>query len=138
MTPRTSLPSQQQVLAAQTALLAECAELGTRPTVIALARRLGLTNPTFWRHFPQNGEQVAAAGRQRPGKDQAPGRLQTLEQANSGLRRGNHELATALRLAEAVIQRLAVENHQLREQLESARRVTNIDSRREPNHPAAE
>ncbi len=130
MTPRTPLPSQKDVLAAQTALLAECAELGTRPTVIALARRLSMTNPTFWRHFPQNAEQVAAAGRRRPGEDQAPGRLQTLEHHNSGLRRDNSGLTAALKVAEAVIQRLAIENHQLREQLESAHRVTSLEDRR--------
>jgi transposase-like protein len=135
MTPRTPLPNQDDVLAAQTALLAECAELGTRPTVVALARRLGMTNPTFWRHFPQHAEQIAAAGRRRPNEDRTPGRLQTLEEHNTSLRRDNRNLTTALRLAEAVIQRLAVENRQLLKQLEAARRVTNIHERPRPGRP---
>ena len=134
MTERAKLPSHEDVLAAQCALLSECAELGTRPTVIGLAHRLGMTNPTFWRHFPQNAEHVASAGRRRP--DDGPprlGRLQKAESENIRLRRDNQSLTGDLRLAEAVIQRLALENDQLRHDLETARHVTNLDERRRSN-----
>jgi hypothetical protein len=36
-------------------VVAQPRDEGRRPTVLVLARRLGMTNPTFWRHFPQMG-----------------------------------------------------------------------------------
>jgi hypothetical protein len=41
----------------------------------------------------------------------------------------NHELAEHLELAVANIQRLTLENHRLRQQLETATKVTHIDRR---------
>ncbi|GAA4442553.1 hypothetical protein [Phytohabitans houttuyneae] len=138
MTTRTPLPTTEAVAQAHAAMLAECTAQGTRPTVVELARRLGLTNPTFWRHFPDTARDVAAARRNPGHGHERPGRLQRLEDENARLRHTNRELTTTLELAESVIQRLTTDNHRLRQELESINRVTRISDRRLAGTEAAE
>ena len=52
MSRRADLPSRSTVQRALYELLDETSAEGVRPTVVSLARRLGLANTTFWRHFP--------------------------------------------------------------------------------------
>jgi hypothetical protein len=97
---------------------------------LALAARLGLTNTTYRRHFPKLTKQVSAA-RTDPGAPEGtrpgPSPLDTLVARNSKLRRNNRSLTSNLRLAAAQIQRLALDNAQLREALETSKNITRID-----------
>jgi hypothetical protein len=63
-------------------------------------------------------------------------RFDQLKRENADLRRDNHELTEHLELAVANIQRLCLETHQLRQQLEAATNVTRIDPRHRPTAPA--
>jgi transposase-like protein len=132
MTAKDDLPDTDTVLKAKAELLADAYATGERPTVIALARQLGVTNATFWRHFPDIAREVAAAGRNEQRDDHAdrdPSPLRELERQNAQLRRTNHDLRLDIKLAEASIQRLAIVNHQLRRELEAATGVTRIDDK---------
>ncbi len=133
MTRKTALPSNDEVRAAKAELLAHSHTSGSRPTVIGLALRVGLTNPTFWRHFPDIAREVADLGRTQPASAPAPGgaasRLLDLEKRNADLRRANQTLTQHLELAVANIQRLTLDNHQLRKELEAAAKVTRLDTR---------
>ena len=51
MSRKIDLPDQAHVRAVLADMLAEAAAGGAKPSVLALARRLGLSNATFWRHF---------------------------------------------------------------------------------------
>jgi len=51
MTRKIDLPPEQHVRTVMAAMLADAAGGGPRPTVLALARSLGLANATFWRHY---------------------------------------------------------------------------------------
>lgn len=52
MSKRIDLPSEQDVRRVMTEHIEDAASAGGRATVIGLARRLGLSNATFWRHYP--------------------------------------------------------------------------------------
>ncbi|MEU7823025.1 hypothetical protein [Catellatospora sp. NPDC049133] len=133
MTRKVNLPSGAEVEQAKTSVLAAARATGTRPTVVALAGRLGMSNPTFWRHFPDIARELAQLGRtgaaQAPDGDVADSRLEELKQHNARLRRANQTLTEQLEFAVASIQRLAIDNHQLRQELETATRVTHIRRR---------
>ena len=126
MTARVPLPSETQVRQALTELGAQPG--AGQPTVLALARSLGLANGTFWRHFPEIARQVAdqrrACARQdratstsEPSGDNPPSEL-------ARLRRANRELTDQIEVAIAHLQRLTLENHALREELERSRKIT--------------
>ena len=131
MTRTIRLPGEDDVHAAKAELVAQAHASGRRPTVIALARRVGLTNPTFWRHFPDVAREIAALGRTPPATTPTspPHRLLELEQRNADLRRTNQNLTEHLELAVANIQRLTLDNHHLRQELEAAAKVTHLDPR---------
>lgn len=101
MTRRAQLPTEADVRDARDALLVETAANGTRPAVVALAGRVGLSNTTFWRHFPHIAHELADARRQQPtaadptaAPDATPGsataatadQLATIRRDNAGLR----------------------------------------------------
>lgn len=135
MSRKVAVPTEQQARQALAELTAETESAGRRPTVIGLARRLGMANPTFWRHFPDIAEEVRATARaQTPGPG-APGAgpCRELEKKNAALRRANADLTEHLDLAVANIQRLALENHQLRGELEAATKVTPLPTPRSPS-----
>ena len=109
--------------------LSECDDSGKRPSVLALAARLGMSNTTFRRHFPQQAKEISAA---RSGCEPStagraqPGRYEILVARNAKLRRANRILTGNLRLAAAQVQRLSIENARLREALESSSNVSRI------------
>jgi AcrR family transcriptional regulator len=126
---KVALPSEEQVRQALAELTTEATVTGRRPTVLGLARRLGLANATFWRHFPDIAEEVRSTARSHrpvPTGPRADDRYDELQRKNVELRRTNTELSEHLALAVANIQRLALETHQLRQELEVAAKVTRL------------
>jgi len=127
---RVTLPTDQAVQAALQTLLAETAANDTRPTVLELTRRLGLTNTTFWRHFPEIGAQLRDITRTPPqagSSSPAAQRLAHLEQRNAELTRDNRQLTEHLEMAVDHIRRLSLDNHQLRHTLATSSNITPID-----------
>lgn len=108
--------------------LDRAAQTGNRPGVVALARHFGLTNTTFRRHFPDVAKEISAARTASPSEDRARDttRYDRLVARNAKLRRTNQELQAHIKLAAAHIQRLALENTRLTEQLEADAKVTRI------------
>jgi len=132
MTRKIALPSKDEVHHAKTRLLAEACASGTRPTVVTLARNLGLTNPTFWRYFPDTAREIAALTRTpapAPTAEDTTDRLRQLEDRNAALLRTNRNLTDHLELAVANIQRLAIDNQRLRQELEATAKVTHLKPR---------
>jgi hypothetical protein len=127
---KIALPTEEQVRQAMGELAAEASATGRRPTVLGLARRFGLANATFWRHFPDIANEVRHATRTREGTD-PPGasHYEELKNKNAELRRANTDLTEHLALAVANIQRLTLDNHLLREALETTQKVTRLPSR---------
>lgn len=133
MTRRVSLPTESEVRAALAELSAT--ETKGRPTVVALARSLGLTNATFWRHFPEIAQEVADARRSGQRSDTAAGASHTGAAADGGaeiahLRTEKSRLRDQLEVAVAHIQRLTLENRALRDELERATKVVRIPPNR--------
>lgn len=129
MTRKVDLPTPEQ-LATAIQHLRDAAQLhGHRPTVTALAQQLGLSNPTFWRRFPQEAAQIAALG----GAHTAIRQPETFSPANAthndqvaALSRENRQLKQHLEHAIANIARLTLENHQLQRDLEAATKITRL------------
>lgn len=135
MSARVPLPSATEVQQALTELSAQPGD--EQPTVLALARSLGLANSTFWRHFPEIAREVAENRRSTAGADhtadahgQPSDDRPTIE--NARLRRQNRELAGQIEIAIAHLQRLTLENHALREELEQSRTSTRLPQARPP------
>jgi hypothetical protein len=64
-------------------IVEEAGRDGTRRTGLALADRLGLTNPTFWRHFPDIAAELTALARAGQAATQPhPTRSARLQQDN--------------------------------------------------------
>lgn len=124
MSRKIQLPAIATVEHVRSEMSAEAEAAGKRPTVSELARRLGLTNTTFWRHFPQIAADIAALRRSTPAPRPEPADSHTARIAV--LTRDNQELRANLALAIANIQRITIENHQLREQLEQQAKVVHI------------
>jgi transposase-like protein len=124
------LPSEARARTAMEQLLSKARGTGTQPSVLALARQFGLTNTTFRRHFPELAKEIAAARSTPSGEAPAtsPGatRYDRLVARNAKLRRANQGLTDHLKIAAAHIQRLTLENHRLRQELEGAANVTRI------------
>jgi hypothetical protein len=129
VTRRTVLPRLDDV---QLAIKQLTETTGKPPTVLALARHLGLANTTFRRHFPDITTELtqqrspALAG---PDPVAAAGRFEKIQRENAELRRAKLELTEHLDLAIANIQRLTLDNHYLRQQLHTATKVTHINVR---------
>jgi len=130
MTGPADIPAETQVRRVLDAYLAECHDNGKRPSVLALAGKLGMSNTTFRRHFPQHAKEVSEA-RSRPEHpdeaDAQPSPYDVLAARNARLRRVNRMLTGNLKLAAAQIQRLGMENARLREALETSSNVSRID-----------
>ncbi|MET8997137.1 hypothetical protein [Amycolatopsis sp. NPDC004169] len=126
MTRHTGLPTPNDVQATLAAMIRD----GNQVSVLALARRLGLANTTFRRNFPNVVAQLAEQAPAVSGPS-AQARLEgahDLAHANAVLRKQNHDLCRQLNLACAQIQRLALENDQLRELAHAAARVTTLNT----------
>lgn len=134
LTARVHLPSEDRVRS----VLDEVAEQrgSKQPTVVAVANHLGLSNATFWRHFPQIAREIAEQRRTAihtvrdspPGPSDTEGAGPDAEIAH--LRRRNRELADHLEVAIAHLQRLTIENDTHREELEHTRNVARLPTAR--------
>jgi hypothetical protein len=128
VTRRTVLPSHDDV---ELVLRRLTEATGKPPTVLALARHLGLANTTFRRHFPDLTTELTQQRSPAPaGPDPvAASRFEEIQRENTELRRARRELAEHLELAIANIQRLTLDNHHLRQQLHAATKITHINTR---------
>lgn len=131
MSRRVVLPAEPEIREAIARLTA--ADPARPPTVVALARSLGLANATFWRHFPHIAQEVADLRRgslrsPRPAEPSASADTDD-SSAVARLRGDNARLRGQLEAAVAHIQHLTLENLALREELERARKVVRIPSR---------
>lgn len=128
MTRRTVLPSHDDV---QLAIKRLTETTGKPPTVLALARHLGLANTTFRRHFPDITTELTQQRSPAPADSDpvAASRFEKIQRENTELRRARRELAEHLELAIANIQRLTLDNHHLRQQLHAATKITHINAR---------
>jgi len=111
-------------------LLQACQKNGTRPSVLALAARVGPGNTTFRRRFPEIADEIATH-RRPPAHTPAlagPSPYDTLVARNTKLRRSNKELTVQLKLAAAQIQYLAIRNDHLSRALEEHSAVTRLDT----------
>jgi AraC-like DNA-binding protein len=128
VTRRTVLPSHDDV---QLAIKRLTETTGKPPTVLALARHLGLANTTFRRRFPDITTELTRQRSPAPA-DSDPvvaSRFEKIQRENTELRRARRELAEHLELAIANIQRLTLDNHHLRQQLHAATKITHINAR---------
>ncbi len=121
--------TEADVRTALNALCEDAAASGRRPSVLALARRLGLPNTTLRRRFPAICTELATG---RAVAVHAPSTIAdsvtatSLRRENARLRREKENLAANLELAIANIQRLTLDAHHLRQALEHARGVTRL------------
>lgn len=129
------LPSEDKVRAAAGEVIEQARQTGHRPSVLAVARRFGLSNTTFRRNFPDIARELGEHRRQPPTAAEGSiadtveaARELTLLERNAKLLRDNTILAEHLELAVANIMRLTLENCQLRRELEAATKVTTLDS----------
>jgi predicted ArsR family transcriptional regulator len=101
---------------------------GARPTPAAVARHLGLANTTFRRRFPHLVAELAAPTSDNQPSSSRPARTSydQLNDDNAQLREHKRELTEHLEFAIAQLQRLTLDNHQLREQLEAERGITRL------------
>jgi hypothetical protein len=120
VTRRIDRPAPTQVRQA----VAELAQDSDRPpSVVVLARHLGLTNTTFFRYYPDIARDVAAARRAAIASiphPTEPRRQDDLQAHNSELRRTIEELTAQLDLAIANIQQLSIDNDRLRQETGSS------------------
>ncbi len=127
MARRVDLPSIEQIERAKASMLADAHETGQRATVTALAKLLNLSNATFWRYFPDKAREIAAHGRAERTEPKATNKIQQMEEQLAALKRANRDTVAHLQIAVANIQRLTIENQQLRDRLESLSNVRHID-----------
>ena len=122
---RRQLPSDTDV---RTAIEALTAETGQRPSVLALATRLGLANTTFRRNFPGICTELATA-QDTPDATNSPNAYARCLADSARLRRDNRNLTEQLELAIAAIQRLSTDNDRLRTALHDAHSVAPLPRR---------
>lgn len=129
------IPTPQQARHACDHVLAETTSAGRRPSVLAVARRLGLSNTTFRRHFPDIAREVSNARRTPPTDTEDQGspadEHARLTARNAKLRRDNRQLREHLNLAVANIQRLTLTVHRLQSDLEAVSNITRIGAKTE-------
>lgn len=132
MTSLNGLPAEPHVRLAFAELVDQAHHDGTRPSVLALARQFGLTNTTFRRHYPEIVRELGQI-RRTPAtaltESTGTSEHSKLVDRHAELRRAVQELRQDLEIAVANIARLTLDNHQLRTELEQARRITNIRAR---------
>ncbi|MFF9244705.1 hypothetical protein ACF1AY_38220 [Streptomyces sp. NPDC014776] len=109
-------------------VLGTCRETNKQPSVLMLARRLGLTNTTF-RRYPEIAREIADHRAVPAAPRSGPTEHDRLVVRNAKLRRRNRELTSQLALAAAQIQHLALRSERLQKALEEASNVTSITSR---------
>ena len=112
--------------------------------MLALARRLGLANATFWRHYHDIATELrhqAAHGAPRPvsARDHSPRSGQAAELAsqnqNAALRRERDHLASQLEAALSHLRQLTIDDAALPcRELEAALAITRLDTPGAPDY----
>ncbi|MFH8585706.1 hypothetical protein ACH4GP_15020 [Streptomyces celluloflavus] len=132
MTTRVSDLPEALVRKRMAEMIETCRQTNTKPSVLKLARQLGLSNTTFRRRFPDIAQELGALRSAPADPADGPTTHDRLIARNAKLRRRNQELTSDLALAIAQLQQLALTNERLRESLESASKITNIHGKRTP------
>lgn len=96
---------------------------GRTPSVLTLARHLGLANTTFRRRCPEIVARLRTPTLTLAAPDTGP---RQVDSDVNRLRQRNRKLADDLTLAVSSIQRLSIDNRSLRQQLEEAAAVTRL------------
>lgn len=135
MSRPAEIPAAHAVDRALERYLGECRDNGRRPSVLALAATLGMSNTTFRRHFPVQARKIAGLRREpetgpRTETDNGPSPFEQLTARNARLRRANRVLTQNLHLAAAQVQRLSLDNARLRGELQGRASVIPIDQAR--------
>ena len=132
MSRRKPAPSEARVRETFAQMRAEADAGTTRVSVLGLARRLGMSNATFWRNYREIAIEIrqAAETSGNPARASRPGNEAKLAERNASLRRERDALAGQLEAALAHLRRLTTDNARLREELEAARAVSHLDSAR--------
>jgi hypothetical protein len=130
MTDRPPMPSEQTVRDALHDLKADAETTGRHPSVLALTARVGLPNTTFRCRYPSICAELAHAPRRAVSSANATvTAYENLAHAHAQLRQDHNALAEHLELAIANIQRLTLDDHELRQVLETTRSVTRLPVR---------
>jgi len=119
MTRRVALPSEATIRAAVLELSQESVK---GPTVSSVAMKVGLTNPTFWRHFPEAARDIVSERRHREGAEEAAANDRSTNK-DAPARDEAAALRSQLEVAVAHIQRLSIENAELRNALNDASKI---------------
>jgi len=125
---RRSLPTADQVLQAMDAVLHDAAASGQRATVAAVERRLGISHPTFYRHYRDqiteyfHPRATSAVRPAAPAADAATTHIDADKEHR--LRQEVTDLRKTISVYAEAIRQLAVENAQLREQLSGTGNVS--------------
>jgi len=119
-------PDRSTVLSKLDELKAQSRGSAARVSVLALAGSVGMSNTTFRRVFPDLVADVAAF--------ESPPRTcrtatESAAEALAKTRKRNRDLEENINVAVDAIQRLTLENHRLRRELEAALSVVPIKSR---------
>lgn len=133
MTQSSKMPTAAAVSAELAELVTESTERGVLPSVLALARRLGIANTTLRRNFPEAVEALTKhrqTDRSTPTPTEPTSHIQHLELENRKLRTRNRELTEQIALASSQIQQLSIEGHHLRTELHHRNSVTTISTPR--------
>jgi hypothetical protein len=127
------VPDEARVREAVAQMRAEADSGTARVSVLGLARRLGMSNATFWRNYREIAIEIrqapeTAAG--NPARASQPANEAKLADQNTRLRRERDALARQLEAALAHLRRLTTDNARLREELEAARSVSHLGTAR--------
>lgn len=123
------LPTDDEVRQAMTLVLAQARDVGRRPTVTAVERRLGITHPTFYRNFP---DLIAWFKQQTTVTEPDSISATAASEADAeptDQRRENRELRARVVLYAEAIRQLTLDNAALRAELDANARVIDLSIR---------
>ena len=128
MSRRKPVPDEARVREALAQMRIEAESGTTRVSVLGLARRLGMSNATFWRNYREIAIEIrqAAETSGKPARASRPGNEARLAGQNASLRQERDVLAGQLEAALAHLRRLTTDNARLRGELEAARAVSHL------------
>lgn len=132
MSRRKPAPDEAHVREALAQMRTEEQNGAVRVSVLGLARRLGMSNATFWRNHREIATEIRQATESagKPTRASQPGNEAELADRNASLRRERDTLAGQLEAALAHLRRLTTDNARLREELEAARAVSHLGTAR--------
>jgi transposase-like protein len=129
---RKPAPDEARVQEVLAQMRAEAETGAIRVSVLGLARRLGMSNGTFWRNYREIATEIRQGPEPsgKPARTSQPANEARLADRNASLRRERDDLAEQLEAALAHLRRLTTDNARLREELEAARAVSHLDTAR--------